>query len=549
MSLSISDQLRPIKESYRGKYPLVRPIVTVTAQLSGVDKTQSARIAREQILKWLQARVGKLPPEAWDGDDFEHMTPGRFSAGVRIELPDGEYWSVRCDDPDKLVAGRTWTTEAAVARRGDVASFGARLVMATSEADPKYVSSVPGIVRQLCDGPGLVRNGRSLSSQPLIVDTDESLDQLVSLITDPRRRNPVFVASLDEAEVDSATAAIDAHNLATRCLGIGHVAVLAGQQAFGLSDIFGKSLSVFRRAVRTYQPGMTLDDDPFRHPLALPHQIETWSGGGSEQFTNMLIETAARNSIFATDEVSDLPPFTKVKQVALQQQRESARGDHDYPALLALAEDELLEKGREIQTLESMVAEEEQRRRSAEERLAELDGTNAFLRSRIVEVEKRQQARLVDGEEPFPADYSKLDEWVEDRHFGRVRITARAMRDAKAAEFADVSLVYRCLDYLGTEFWRMKTEGGADLLRANEEALRALGVRNELCGAEHLLRERGDTFTVQWGTRRRLLDWHLKNGGNTRDPSRCLRVYYFWDEESQQVVVGSLPGHLETRAS
>jgi hypothetical protein len=32
-----------------------------------------------------------------------------------------------------------------------------------------------------------------------------------------------------------------------------------------------------------------------------------------------------------------------------------------------------------------------------------------------------------------------------------------------------------------------------------------------------------------------------KNGDNTHDPDRCLRIYYFGDDETRQVVVGSLP--------
>ena len=65
------------------------------------------------------------------------------------------------------------------------------------------------------------------------------------------------------------------------------------------------------------------------------------------------------------------------------------------------------------------------------------------------------------------------------------------------------------------------------------------------------MREQGDAFVVAWGPKgeKRVLAWHLKNGGNTRDPERCLRIYYFWDDETQQVVVGSLPGHLKTRAT
>jgi hypothetical protein len=40
---------------------------------------------------------------------------------------------------------------------------------------------------------------------------------------------------------------------------------------------------------------------------------------------------------------------------------------------------------------------------------------------------------------------------------------------------------------------------------------------------------------------------HLKPGRNTRDPTRCLRIYFFWDDEEEQAVVGWLPGHLESR--
>lgn len=97
----------------------------------------------------------------------------------------------------------------------------------------------------------------------------------------------------------------------------------------------------------------------------------------------------------------------------------------------------------------------------------------------------------------------------------------------------------------------MRTVGGNDATAACADALASLNIKNERAGKEHLLRERGDTFQVSRGTAKRkyLLDWHLKNGGNMHDPARCLRVYYFWDDDNQQVVIGSLPSHLPTRAS
>ena len=45
------------------------------------------------------------------------------------------------------------------------------------------------------------------------------------------------------------------------------------------------------------------------------------------------------------------------------------------------------------------------------------------------------------------------------------------------------------------------------------------------------------------------VEWHIKNGGNTRDPRRCLRIYYFWDEDSQQVVIATMPAHIQTGAT
>ena len=47
---------------------------------------------------------------------------------------------------------------------------------------------------------------------------------------------------------------------------------------------------------------------------------------------------------------------------------------------------------------------------------------------------------------------------------------------------------------------------------------------------------------------REFLAYHLKKG-NARDVRYCLRIYFFWNAKDQQVVVGSLPGHLSTRVT
>ena len=57
-----------------------------------------------------------------------------------------------------------------------------------------------------------------------------------------------------------------------------------------------------------------------------------------------------------------------------------------------------------------------------------------------------------------------------------------------------------------------------------------------------------ELYKVQYGGQQRELNRHLK-GGTSREPRYCFRLYYFWDNENQVVVVGWLPSHLDNRAT
>ena len=116
-------------------------------------------------------------------------------------------------------------------------------------------------------------------------------------------------------------------------------------------------------------------------------------------------------------------------------------------------------------------------------------------------------------------------------------LSPRARREVTAPTFADVSAAARCLLWLANEYRDRRLQGGDGDLRLKLEG----GLANERCGA--------DTFQIDWQGVRTNVEWHIKNGGNTRDPTRCLRIYYFWDEAGQQVVIASMPGHLRSGAT
>jgi len=61
--------------------------------------------------------------------------------------------------------------------------------------------------------------------------------------------------------------------------------------------------------------------------------------------------------------------------------------------------------------------------------------------------------------------------------------------------------------------------------------------------------EQGETYFVRWpvGTEKlAFLAHHLREGVD-KDERLTLAIYFFWEEDTEQVIVGWLPSHLENR--
>ena len=92
----------------------------------------------------------------------------------------------------------------------------------------------------------------------------------------------------------------------------------------------------------------------------------------------------------------------------------------------------------------------------------------------------------------------------------------------------------------------MKRKGGIELKNGFDQRLSELRLVNTACFAqENKAKKFGDTYYVRYQGAMRELDMHLK-GSNSRNGRLGFRLYYFWDAETAQVVVGYLPGHLKT---
>ena len=196
--------------------------------------------------------------------------------------------------------------------------------------------------------------------------------------------------------------------------------------------------------------------------------------------------------------------------------------------------------------------------RDAEARVVELErslGEAAGERDALRGERHRLLERIaaLEGSDGGPApglpplgSYAELPAWADAHLAGRVALAGRALRSLKGARFDNVALVGEAVALLGTAYWRMKSEGGRELREAFEGALRALRLQETSSGSRDRQAKARDDFTVEWEGKRLTLDRHLKNNAGTRDPRRCLRIYFAWDGDAQRVVIGHLPGHMKT---
>ena len=494
--------------------------------------------ARTEILKWAQKRSGsRLPRDAMAGLGFESLAAGRSSSAVKVELPEIDAWALRQEDPDKQVAGRIWTSEAILWRTPEQAPrFAARLIVGSGEAELDIAPAAPGYIRQLVETVGLTNGGRLLSTTPWYIGDERSQGELLRLLADPARRLPVVVVSV----VDRASPALSLNLdlLATGLCGLAEVAVILPETSWALTEKFSKRLSVFDNAVRIYMPGFDEDADQFSHPLWLGNKLATATDA-------LLVDRQIRVRVaqFSTRAVrlgDDILPFAQLRSYArkAEQDRLASSGASDEQQLKA-ATDRIqaleAERNEAKQEAKGWTAEAEKALLRAEE--AERREHNAIVRVQSL-LERLSDAGILEGtNQSIPTKWVDFEEWCASALIGRVALTGGARRGCKKALYGDVEQASRCLLWLATECRKRLLQGGGSLRDEPVED----GIRNAPCGT--------DEFQFDWQEQRLTADWHVKTGGNTRAPENCLRIYYGWDEKTQQIIVAHMPAHRKNGAS
>lgn len=167
------------------------------------------------------------------------------------------------------------------------------------------------------------------------------------------------------------------------------------------------------------------------------------------------------------------------------------------------------------------------------------------IRSLRAALEGKREAALEETGTDQWASLEPLPAWA-DANIDRVVVMPRALAEAKKATYESPELVHQALELLALTYTGVKTN------TVRREALKEGALRLGLFMGGSVDPSRagmeGDEYFVNYGGRRRFLDQHIGRG-NSRDPRYALRIYFFFDDESDRVVVGWLPSHLSNSMS
>lgn len=497
----------------------------------------------------------KLPPEAAEHLSFEISNEDRLCECVAV--PERMLWAIRFKFASK--DGTAWYYDVSLVREDDRLIFGMKIDTAFG-ADIRALQAKLPLVESLL-GCGLLAQGRPVTANLWLVNTPEDVQELVDLLEDPYRSLPVIVISAVNRNAWRFTPTapgylVNAAYLADKVKGYAIVAQISFQAAFALTDAVGKSWSVYDGACRTYFPKIDFDNgSPAHHPCNLKDKIWFWNYEGmrgERGYTAFLIDTAHRVASTSRTDWSGLYFVPDARILAAELEMVHAAHLANAPERELAMQNHIAALQRKLQTAEDENADWLGELEKATEEAEYYKQENIALRLRLDALRAhliRQNGESPDAEIPIPDSYKEMSEWVKEHLAGRLVLLPRAERAASKAEYAEVGMVYRALLILANEYRDSRMGTGTD--KAFRDALAQYGM--DFSGSIDRSRagQEGDAYYVNYpiGTDQRVfLQFHVVRG-NSREDRYCMRIYFFWDEDTNQVVVGWLPSHLSNRIS
>lgn len=520
---------------------IVRPIARVSLRLTDRDAFSSAI---EQTVRWLARRAEtKMPTAAFQGEPFDLTAHPKANPtiAVRTAIEGIDIWAARNIYPDAAVAQRTWVTDVTVATGGGLVEFHARLSNITKGSDVNFTNSRPGIVHQIISNLSAQVDNVQVTDDIWIIDNNE-YTYFRDLLLSRNRAAPIIALSV----VDDRPVGIDAAILLKRLSGTAHIVRIESDASWLLTGDLGRKWSVFNSATRIYWPIPNIDsDDPRRHQLYLS-QEGVYAPLLVDEIANLILPFSCR-----TERSDDrLLAFDAVRAQSTDVLRAKARAEG------ISAENEVKELSNEVNILRQQIAQDalaqDQLIGEAQEisTRAENDRAIAWAVAAGLRHRVRYLEEVIDGRRSltYPSalnDYKDLESWANENLAGSIELLPRAIKEAKRNGSPDlIDKVADALIILRDKYVPMRRRPGGDAQEEFESALAENALELAPCFANLNDAKNFPEYYVRRDGKRQLLDLHLKYRSGY-DPRFMFRIYFFWDDEDEVLVVGHMPIHLD----
>lgn len=534
-----------------------------THQLSRVagylaENFDSCDKAIEAVTRWLtkktkgleltnQQRMGLAPIQA-SSADFDVKA-------FRIEDEGNVFtWMMRFEDPSDTEQGRVWATEIAIRHDSD-GKFPFKVSVAYKDSPgvsfAKPVSNIPNVVRLLAQEPGFIIDNLPVMDDPLELDDIDAIKMIAEFVASPERVLPIVLISEDK----EGRTFFDPQKILQDLKGVAHVFIAPANLSYSLGQNLSRDLSAFNGSVRVIIPnGIRVPwSGENKNPLFVMHGGH-WFPEDAARFAKSYSFQA---SLLKRNPVEDLFPafsaFEDSYHASIQDQQTDLEDVVEAEAAIAGHTVDVSEPEISLgDKVEAMLADKDVELQAAFA-LAEEQSGRADELGRQLALVSKQLEELIVQKSPviltkglFPP-LEKIGDWAQDLFPRELLITDKAIKGAKQSIYAEPDLIFQCMALLAKDKRAMHLGGE----NGNRERILREFARN----AKHLRVEDGAAISAvgagQYGEeyyatadgKRFFLERHLSKG-NARNPARCLRIYYTFDDESSKVVVGHLPTHL-----
>lgn len=190
-----------------------------------------------------------------------------------------------------------------------------------------------------------------------------------------------------------------------------HAVVITSKAAFSLTDRLGREFSVYRQAIRTYNPGFGPSSHlPTDHPVATAARIADWGGNAGTTFADFLIEQTLRITRPRDVLEKEQPSFQHVKRIAAHRARESATAEGQGDAeLLRLADEELRAAKQEAEASLELAINADVERQHALSELRQIKASYMAIQTRLDAVLSEGPKRTVP---PKLESHEEIENWV-----------------------------------------------------------------------------------------------------------------------------------------